>query len=461
MRGLSATTTDALYRRGLLETVILNQPAKPHSSNAGSPAANKANAAGSRPGGHFAGIALPLHQIDTARWAYRLSTPAAANMPTTMERMETVLTERAISLGAEIKRGVEVENVEQDGDALSVRASGQSFRGRWLVGCDGGRSRVRKIGGFDFVGSDPEFTGYSVQVEIADPEKLAMGRIYTQTGMYFQSQPGTIAMVEFDGGASHRTQPLTLEHIQAVLRRVSGADLTLTALHLATAWTDRAQQATAYRKGRVLLAGDAAHIHSPLGGQGLNLGLGDALNLGWKLAAVVQGEAPETLLDTYAGERHPVGAQVLDWSRAQIALMRPSSASRALESIIRDLIDTRDGATFFAEQIWGVTLRYDLGGEHPLVGRSAPNFAFADRTTLGERLRSGKGLMLDFGPGTPLKATAARWPHRIAYIASDVDDRLGLTAMLIRPDGVVGWVADGRPDVLAAAVASARWFGSR
>ena len=160
--------------------------------------------------------------------------------------------------------------------------------------------------------------------------------------------------------------------MQSVLRHLSGADITVTALRLATTWTDRAYHATAYRNGRVLLAGDAAHIHSPLGGQGLNLGLGDAMNLGWKLASVIRGDIPDALLDSYTSERHPVGSQVLDWSRAQVALMRPSRSSRALEAIMRDLIETRDGATYFAERVWGVSLRYDLGGSHTLVGRSAP-----------------------------------------------------------------------------------------
>ena len=152
------------------------------------------------------------------------------------------------------------------------------------------------------------------------------------------------------------SSPLT--HVQAVLRRVSCTDVTLKVLNVATTWTDRAQQATTYRKGRVLLAGDAAHIHSPLGGQGLNLGLGDAMNLGWKLAATLRGDAPDGLLDSYTTERHPVGARILDWSRAQVALMRPNRHARALEAILRDLLDTRDGATYFAERVWGVSLRY-------------------------------------------------------------------------------------------------------
>src|SRR6202007_855593 len=147
---------------------------------------------------------------------------------------------------------------------------------------------------------------------------------------------------------------------------------------------DRARQAAAYRQNRVLLAGDAAHVHSPLGGQGLNLGIGDGMNLGWKLAATIRGQAPDGLLDSYCTERHPEGARILDWSRAQVALMRPTQSTRALAAIVRDLIETRDGATYFAERVWGVSLRYDLGGSHPLFGRSAPAFALAGGRTLGE-----------------------------------------------------------------------------
>ncbi len=241
------------------------------------------------------------------------------------QQIESALAARATAMGAEIRRGVGVEDFEQSDAQVTIRAGGETFVGRWLVGCDGARSMVRKAGGFEFAGTDPEFTGYTAQVELADADKLGRGRVYTPTGMYFQSGPGNITMAEFDGGAFHRTQPLTAEIVQAALRRISGVDVTVTALQVGTTWTDRAYQASAYRKGRVLLAGDAAHIHSPLGGQGLNLGLGDAMNLGWKLAAAVRGDAPADLLDSYFIERHPVGARVLDWSRAQVALMRPTS----------------------------------------------------------------------------------------------------------------------------------------
>jgi 2-polyprenyl-6-methoxyphenol hydroxylase-like FAD-dependent oxidoreductase len=376
-----------------------------------------------------------------------------------MESLEGTLEARAKAMGADIRRGHAVEGLEQDDGGVLVRAGGEDFHGRWLVGCDGGRSAVRKAGGFAFVGTDPEFTGYSIDVDIAEPHALQPGRHYTRTGMYTYGKPGTIAMVDFDGGACHRMQPITLEHVQAVLRRVSCTDVILTALRVATTWTDRAHQATTYRNGRVLLAGDAAHIHSPLGGQGLNLGLGDAMNLGWKLAATIRGDAPDGLLDTYTSERHPVGAKVLDWSRAQVALMRPSRSSRALEAIIRDLIDTRDGATYFAGRVSGVSLRYDLGEEHPLVGRSAPDIELADGKRLGEHLRTGQALLLDFDARAPLETLSNRWGNRVAYLAGDAKDRLGLSALLVRPDGIVAWAVEGEanPDDLVRHVS--RWFG--
>jgi hypothetical protein len=240
---------------------------------------------------------------------------------------------------------------------------------------------------------------------------------------------------------------------------VSCTDVTVTALKVATTWTDRAQQATTYRKGRVLLAGDAAHVHSPLGGQGLNLGLGDALNLGWKLAATLRGDAPDGLLDSYTAERHPIGARILAWSRAQVTLMRPGPQTRALEAIFRDLIDTRDGATYFAERVWGVSLRYDLSGSHPLVGRSAPDFELVDGTKLADFLRDGRGLLLDFDAHAPLQALASRWGGRIKYVAMDAKQRLGLRAVLVRPDGFVAWASEGAADHEEATLAASTWFG--
>jgi hypothetical protein len=247
--------------------------------------------------------------------------------------------------------------------------------------------------------------------------------------------------------------------VASVVRGGAGAGDTVTALRLATTWTDRAFQAGQYRKGRVLLAGDAAHIHSPLGGQGLNLGLGDAMNLGWKLASTIRGEAPGELLDTYGAERHPVGAQILDWSRAQVALMRPGESSRALGSIIRDLMGTQDGATYFAERVWGATLRYDLGIAHPLVGRSAPDFEVSGGRKLADYLRAGKGLLLEFGDYT-LKPIAGAWKDRITCARASADTRFGLRAVLVRPDGVIGWASESASDAKELLIQTTRWFGA-
>lgn len=296
MRGLWGPSIEAFYRRGLLEPIAAQHPSDgaPGQPRPGSlaPGAERRG-----PAGHFAGIPFDHGNIDPSRWAYRLPGPSDTQLGAEMEHIEGVLGAHALSGGVEIQRGHDVSGFESTDDEVTVHAGEQRIRARFLVGCDGGRSTVRKQAGFELVGTEPDFTGYSVQVEVADPSTLPMGRHYTPAGVFTQWQPGVIGIVDFDGGAAHRAA-LTLEHVQAVLRRVSCTDVSLTALNVASTWTDRSKQATTYRKGRVLLAGDAAHIHSPLGGQGLNLGLGDAMNLGWKLAATIRGDAPAGLLDT-------------------------------------------------------------------------------------------------------------------------------------------------------------------
>ena len=459
MRGLWGPSVETFYRRGLLEQ-ISSQP-RADASGPGQPRPGPIAPGAERrgPAGHFAGIQFDYSNIDSSRWTYRLPGPADTHLGAEMEHLERVLTSHALSVGVEIQRGHGVEGFDASNDEVTVRAGAQRFRARFLVGCDGGRSTVRKQGGFEFVGTEPEFTGYSVQAELADPSILPLGRHHKPTGMYTQWLPGVLGFADFDGGASHRLQPLTREHVQTVLRRVSCTDVTLNALHLASTWTDRSKQATTYRQGRVLLAGDAAHIHSPLGGQGLNLGLGDAMNLGWKLAATIRGGAPAGLLDSYTTERHPIGARILDWTRAQVALMRPSS--RALQAVVRDLIATPDGATYFADRVWGVSLRYDLGDEHPLVGRSCPDFELADGTRVGTLLRDGGGLLLDFDRQAPLQALDGLWGDQVRYVASDAKDRLGLRALLVRPDGFVAWATDTAPSPEEVTPAAARWFARR
>ena len=451
IRGLNAPSVEALYRRGLLQELDVPKRLKNPHQNAGQGARRQA--------GHFAGIPFYEGDIDISQWTYRLPSSTATSLISELQELEAVLTRRAEALGVAIKRGLAITDFEQAAEGVTVRAGGQAFEGQWLVGCDGGRSVVRKAGGFDFAGTEPEFTGYTVQVDLADPEQLRPGRNLTPTGMYLQSQPGYLIIQDFDKGAFHSSgAPLTLAYVQAVLRRVSETDVTISALHLATTWTDRSRQATAYRNGRVLLAGDAAHIHAPLGGQGLNLGLGDALNLGWKLAATIHGQAPAGLLDSYYTERYPLGAQVLDWSRAQVAVMRPSPQAHALQAIIRDLLHTRDGATYFAGRVWGISTHYPLGGDHPLVGHSVPNFELEDGTAMGELMHDGQGILLDFDGNTFLKTLASAYSGQMHYVSDRAKDPLGLRAVLIRPDGIVAWAADHDPDGRALQQAAARWF---
>jgi hypothetical protein len=265
---------------------------------------------------------------------------------------------------------------------------------------------------------------------------------------------GYLGMMDFDSGAFDRSGPLTPDHLQTVLRRVSGVDVTVDEVELASSFTDRAMQTTTYRRNRVLLAGDAAHIHSPLGGQGLNLGIGDALNLGWKLAAAIRTTAPDTLLDTYTQERHPIGARVLDWSRAQVAVMRPDRYAPALQALINDLL-----ATYVWERTSGTAIRYDLGGEDPLVGRTAPDFRLEDGTLLGDLLRTGQGVLLDFSPGHRLHEAATGWKDRIRYATGPARNDLGFGAVLVRPDGVVAWASDHSPHPESFGRSARRWFG--
>jgi 2-polyprenyl-6-methoxyphenol hydroxylase-like FAD-dependent oxidoreductase len=451
IRGLSTPTIEALYRRGLLEKLEVHKRLRnPHKTS--TPEGPR------RQVGHFAGIPFLEGNIESSQWRHRLPSSTETNLISTMEEIESVLARRAEALGVDIRRGLPITDFQQTADRVTVQSGDHSFQANWFVGCDGSRSVVRKAGGFEFAGTEPEFTGYSAQVDIANPEKFGPGRNLTPTGMYFQSQPGYLLMLEFDGGTAHRAEPPTLEHIQAALRRVSNTDVTITALHSATTWTDRARQATAYRNGRVLLAGDAAHIHSPLGGQGLNLGIGDAMNLGWKLAATIQGKAPEGLLDSYQTERQPLGVQVLDWSRAQVAIMKPDPPSRALNAIIRELINTRDGATYIAGRVWGVSTHYDLGGAHPLVGHSVPNFEFEDGARIGELMHDGQAMLLDFDGNASLKTFASEYGVRIRYVSSRAKEQLGLSAALIRPDGIIAWASNNDPDCSELEKAAARWL---
>ncbi|MFD8688595.1 FAD-dependent monooxygenase [Streptomyces sp. NPDC059651] len=423
--------------------------------------------------GHFAGIMLDAALLDAADPAFADVGPAGDVGMVAQSSLEVMLAERAGELGVELRRGVELTGFEQDDDGVTVHLASvdgsapESVRAGRLVGCDGGRSLVRKLAGFDFPGTPPEITGYQALAGLTGAEGLAGGWTATATGVYTHGPlPGRVLTVEFDGPPVDRTAPVTAEELQGSLRRVSGVDVTVTEVGTVTRFTDNCRQVTSYRAGRVLLAGDSAHVHSPFGGQGLNLGMGDAMNLGWKLAAVACGRAPESLLDSYTSERHPIGAWVLDWTRAQIALMRPESHARKLREVFTDMTHTVDGTTHLVKKISGVWQRYDLPGSHPLVGGSAPDLEFADGTRLADHLHGGRALLLDLRDDAELRAVAEGYGDRVDVRTAVCPGRPELSGLLVRPDGFTAWAED-RPGASAPAKPEAaltdaleRWFGA-
>ncbi|WP_405660344.1 FAD-dependent oxidoreductase [Streptomyces sp. RK9] len=474
---VNTPSAEAFHRRGLLPALAAEQErtlrkfrefAGRHTAAPGTPASPTTPAApvkvAPRFAGHFAGIPLSADLLDADDPDFEGRGPADRVGLVPQATVEEVLAARADALGVDVRRGTEVTGFEQRADGVTVRTSAGELRAGWLVGCDGGRSLVRKTAGFDFPGTEPEITGRQALVDLEHAEGLRVGWNSTATGIYsYGPIPGRVLTVEFDGAPRDRDAPVTAAEMQTSIRAVTGVDVTVTRVHTATRFTDNARQATTYRKGRVLLAGDAAHVHSPFGGQGLNLGIGDALNLGWKLAATARGDAPEGLLDTYTAERHPLGSWVLDWTRAQIALMRPDPRARALRDIVGDLMGTVTGTTYFVKKISGVRQRYDLGGSHPLVGASAPDLVLADGDRLADLLHDGRALLLDLTDDAALRARAEGYGDRLRTHTAACPDRPKPAAVLVRPDGYVAWAADAGGatgsvlDELTAALA--RWLG--
>ena len=450
-RGLNMASMEALYRRGLMEEVgnfaeMWFGPSSPE------PAVPPRF----RFAGHFAGIMLNGALIDYDDPEFRDKGPAAAGCLIDLVSLETVLARRAQDLGVNISRETSVIAFSQEIDGVTIRTSAGTLRADWLIGCDGGRSTVRKLAGFDFPGTPPEITAYSAIVQIADPSMLNPGWNRTRTGVYvYGPGPDRVLVVEFKGPPADREAPVTIEELQSSLRHVSGTDVTISGVSEATRFTDNARQATAYRIGRVLLAGDAAHVHSPFGGQGMNLGLGDAMNLGWKLASVIKKWTSEKLLDTYTSERHPIGAWALEWTRAQIALMRPNPHARAMGEITKELIETPAGATYFAKRIAGVRQRYDLGSGHPLVGKSAPDLTFENSTRLGAYLQPGRAVLFRFGNQSSHIVVEEHERFRVVY--AQCTEPPPAPALFIRPDGYIAWAGDA--DLQGLKESSLKWLG--
>jgi 2-polyprenyl-6-methoxyphenol hydroxylase-like FAD-dependent oxidoreductase len=444
---LNVPTVEALYRRGLRPALeeagaaTRAAIAAAIAAHAGSPAAGSARPA-PRFIGHFGGIVLDPEKLDSAdpELAVRADLAALGLVP--QQHLEAMLEAVARELGADIRRGVTFAGFSDDGDQVVVETDQGPIRTGWLVGCDGGRSQVRKLAGFDFPGTEPEITAYQAMAQMDGTAAIRPGWTVSETGVYvFGPAPSRVLVAEFGGPPVDRDAPVTPVELEGAIRRVTGVDVTVRAIQSVTRFTDNARQATTYRRGRVLLAGDAAHVHSPFGGQGLNLGIGDAVNLGWKLAATVRGWAPDGLLDTYTAERHPIGAWVLDWTRAQIAIMRPDPHARAARKVFEDMAKTVDGTTYLAKRLAGVWQGYDLPGDHPLVGRSAPDLELADSIRLADHLHEGRALLLDLGDDPTVRDAAAGYENRLKVVTAKAIGT-DLRTLFVRPDGAVAYASE-------------------
>ncbi|SEO45600.1 FAD-dependent monooxygenase [Amycolatopsis saalfeldensis] len=448
-------SVEALYRRGLLSR--LRQAQQEDEWSVSFMSARRPDGTGALPrfAGHFAAIMLGDGMLDESDPELSGLHPPDLVDLVHQKQVEALLADHAAGLGVEVRRGIALTGFEEDADGVTVATGREPIRCRWLVGCDGGRSAVRKLAGFDFPGTDPEITAYHAVADLEGLQDLEVGWHTTATGVYVNDPPRRrITTIAFGGAPADRDTPATAEELAASIRQVTGADVTVTGVTSLTRFTDNARQATTYRRGRVLLAGDAAHVHSPFGGQGLNLSLGDAMNLGWKLAATVRGTAPDGLLDTYTAERHPLGAWVLDWTRAQIALMRPDPYARALREVVVDLARTVDGATYFAKKISGVGQRYEIPGDHPLIGASAPDYELTDGSRLAEHLHDGRALLL--APSGP--SGDAGYRDRLRTITAAPLDDSAPTVLFVRPDGYVAWAGEPGDDALAQALKT--WLGT-
>jgi 2-polyprenyl-6-methoxyphenol hydroxylase-like FAD-dependent oxidoreductase len=432
--GLHVRSIEVMDQRGLLERFLAHGRQHPV-------------------GGFFAAIDKPSPGLDTAH-GYVLGIP----QPLT----ERLLAEHATELGAEIRRGCELTGLSQDEEGVSAElADGTRLRSRYLIGCDGGRSTVRKRLGVGFPGEASRVETLVGEMEVGvPPETVAavVARVrmtHKRFGLGPFGEGVYRVVVPAEGLAGDRSVPPTLEEFRQRLRVFAGTDFGVHSPRWLSRFGDATRQAERYRSGRVLLAGDAAHIHPPTGGQGLNLGVQDAFNLGWKLAAEVGGWAPEGLLDSYHTERHPVAADVLDNTRAQMELMSTEPGARAVRRLVADLLNFAEVNRYLTEKITGIGVRYDFGEGHELLGRRMRDVELK-RGRLYELTRRGRGLLLDRTGGL----SVAGWQDRVDHVVDHVVDGGGtpdVPAVLLRPDGHVAWAGADQRDLLGPLT---RWFGA-
>jgi 2-polyprenyl-6-methoxyphenol hydroxylase-like FAD-dependent oxidoreductase len=412
----------------------------------------------------FAGIRLDISDFPT-RHNYGLAL--------WQSDFEPILADWVRELGVPVLRGCEVVGLAQDHTGVDVELSGgTSLRADYLVGCDGGRSVVRKAAGIDFTGSDPTTSWMIAEVEMDEEPELGFRHDSVGTHALGRRQAGeAIGVVLTERLVEHVGAP-GLDDLREALVAVYGTDYGLRSASRISRFTDLTRQAVSYRRGRVLLAGDAAHVHPPQGGQGLNTGVQDAVNLGWKLAQVVHGTSPESLLDTYHAERHPVGARVLRNALAQVALGRPGDRHEALRDIMSELLSMDEPRRRIAAMMSGLDIRYYLGEGHPLLGRRMPDLDLhtADGPTrVFTLLHDARPVLLNLAARGWFEGSfdISPWTDRVRFVDAEHDGGWQLPvlgeiaappAVLIRPDGHVAWAGELTDPELPLALAT--WFGA-
>jgi 3-(3-hydroxy-phenyl)propionate hydroxylase len=366
-------------------------------------------------------------------------------------------------------RGHEVVGFIQDETGVDVHVSGDvSMRAQYLVGCDGGRSLVRKTAGIDFAGLDPSTSWLIAEVQMDEQPEFGFRHDGAGTHALGPSGDGkSVGVVITEKQLARDAEP-SMDELRDALVSVYGTDYGLRSATRLSRFTDMTRQAASYRKGRVLVAGDAAHVHPPQGGQGLNTGVQDAVNLGWKLAQVVNGTSPENLLDTYHSERHPVGARVLHNTRAQVALSTPGDRHQALRDTMTELLSMDEPRKRMAGMVSGLDIHYDLGDGHPLLGRRMPDLDL--KTANGQTrafalLHDARPVLLNFGELGGFDIS--RWTDRVRMVDAQHDGAWELpvvgeidapAAVAIRPDGYVAWAGDLTDPELPRALNT--WFGA-